>query len=284
MSKPEDKILSSLTNLIAQYENDLDFLHNRSMTRFDTTVLPQIVQDIIKLATAKSPSFSNVSATAVANFVLSHTFGQLRPVINDPIYSDDAIGINTYAIILARSGGGKDSTYQAITKATQSAMEYIDQQAKLEAEEVARSQYIKEMIKLNKDFDQSAVQRDDYADLAKKPEMAITSLGSTRGGLTSSLNRMAKSSFGIKSLFASELGLAIQSNSAIVDVLELFSILYDMGQSVAPEFKTEDAKEESVEGMFPNLLGISSPAPFYTEGNVRKLLLSVAKNNCNTSS
>lgn len=273
MSKPEDKILSSLTNLIAQYENDLDFLHNRSMTRFDTTVLPQIVQDIIKLATAKSPSFSNVSATAVANFVLSHTFGQLRPVINDPIYSDDAIGINTYAIILARSGGGKDSTYQAITKATQSATEYIDQQAKLEAEEVARSQYIKEMLKLNKDFDQSVVQRDDYADLAKKPEMPITSLGSTRGGLTSSLNRMAKSSFGIKSLFASEIGLAIQSNSSIVDVLELFSILYDMGQSVAPEFKTEDAKEESVEGMFPNLLGISSPAPFYTEGNVRKLLV-----------
>ena len=273
MSKPEDKILASLDNLIAQYKNELDFLHNRSMTRFDTTVLPQIVQDIIKLATAKSPSFSNVSATAVANFVLSHTFGQLRPVINDPIYSDDAIGINTYAIILARSGGGKDSTYQAITKATQSAMEYIDQQAKLEAEEVARVQYIKEMLKLNKDFDQSAVQRDDYADLAKKPEMAITSLASTRGGLTSSLNRMAKSSFGIKSLFASELGLAIQSNSSIVDVLELFSILYDMGQSVAPEFKTEDAKEESVEGMFPNLLGISSPAPFYTEGNVRKLLV-----------
>lgn len=273
MSKPEDKILASLDNLIAQYKNELDFLHNRSMTRFDTTVLPQIVQDIIKLATAKSPSFSNVSATAVANFVLSHTFGQLRPVINDPIYSDDAIGINTYAIILARSGGGKDSTYQAITKATQSAMEYIDQQAKLEAEEVARVQYIKEMLKLNKDFDQSAVQRDDYADLAKKAEMPITSLASTRGGLTSSLNRMAKSSFGIKSLFASELGLAIQSNSAIVDVLELFSILYDMGQSVAPEFKTEDAKEESVEGMFPNLLGISSPAPFYTEGNVRKLLV-----------
>ncbi len=92
-------------------------------------------------------------------------------------------------------------------------------------------------------------------------------------GLTTSLNRMAKSSFGTKSLFASELALAIQSNSGIVDVLELFSILYDMGQSVAPEFKTEEAKEESVEGMYPNFLGISSPAPFYTEGNVRKLLI-----------
>jgi hypothetical protein len=273
MSKPEDKILVALDNLVAQYEDELDFLHNRSMSKFDTSVLPQIMQDLIKVAVAKSPSFSNISATAVANFVLSHTFGQLRPVINDPIYSDDTIGINTYNIILSRSGSGKDSVYQAITKATHKAMEYIQNQQALEAEEVARAQYIKDMVKGNPEFDQSSVSKDDYADYVKKPEMAITNLASTRGGLTTSLNRMAKSNYGIKSLFASELGLAIQSNSSIVDVLELFSILYDMGQSVAPEFKTEDAKEESVNGMFPNLLGISSPAPFYTEGNVRKLLV-----------
>lgn len=271
--KPEDQILADLDNLVAQYEDELDFLHNRSMHRFDTTELPQIVQDIIKLATAKSPSFSNISATAVANFVLSHTFGQLRPTINDPIYSDDAIGVNTYSAIIARSGGGKDSTYQAITKATQSVQKYIEQQIELEAEEQARAQYIKDMSKGNPEFDESAVTKEDYIDFIKKPEMPITSLASTRGGLTSSLNKMAKSQFGVKSLFASELGMAIQSNSGIVDVLELFSILFDMGQSVAPEFKTEEAKEESVDGMFPNLLGISSPAPFYTEGNVRKLLV-----------
>ena len=271
--KLEDKILQNLNSLVSQYEADLGFLHNRSMHKFDTTVLPQIVQDLIKLATAKSPSFSNVSATAVANFVLSHTFGQLRPTINDPIYSDDAIGINTYAIILARSGGGKDSTYQAITKSLSSTMKYIEEQNMLELEEQARTKFIKDMKKGNPEFDESSVTKDDFADYVKKPEIAITSLASTRGGLTTSLNRMAKSSFGVKSLFASELGLAIQSNSGIVDVLELFSILYDMGQSVAPEFKTEDAKEESVNGMFPNLLGISSPAPFYTDGNVRKLLV-----------
>jgi len=271
--KPEDKILRSLDNLVAQYEAELDFLHNRSMDSFDTSILPPIIQDIIKLATAKTPSFSNISATAVANFVLSHTFGQLRPTINDPMYSDDSIGINTYSIILSRSGSGKDSTYNAIGKALSSVTEYINKQILLEAEEIARAQYIKDMAKSNPEFDESAVQKDDYADYIKKPEIPITSLSSTRGGLTSSLNRMDKSSYGVKSLFASELGLAIQSNSGIVDVLELFSILYDMGKSVAPEFKTDDAKEESVDGMFPNLLGISSPAPFYTDGNVRKLFV-----------
>lgn len=271
--KKEDEILQSLNSLVQQYEADLSFLHNRSMHKFDKKVLPQIVQDLIKLATAKSPSFSNVSATAVANFVLSHTFGQLRPTINDPIYSDDSIGINTYSMIIARSGGGKDSTYQAITKALKSVSKYVNDQALLEAEESARAHFIKDMKKGNPEFDESSVTKEDFADYIKKPEVPITSLASTRGGLTTSLNRMAKSSFGVKSLFASELGLAIQSNSGIVDVLELFSILYDMGQSVAPEFKTEDAKEESVDGMFPNLLGISSPAPFYTDGNVQKLLV-----------
>lgn len=271
--KPDEVVLAKLLKLTTDYEKDLEFLHNRNMGAFDTTVLPKIIQDFIKLATAKSPSFSNVSATAVTNFVLSHTFGQLRPTINDPIYSDDSIGLNTYAMILARSGGGKDSTYQAITKAVKSATEYINKQIELEAEEQARAQYIKDMSKSNPEFDEASVTKEAYSDYVKKSEIPITSLASTRGGLTSSLNKMAKSSFGVKSLFASELGLAIQSNSDITKVLELFSTLFDMGESVAPEFKTEDAKEESVNGMFPNFLGISSPAPFYTEGNVRKLLI-----------
>ena len=271
--KPEEVLLQDLQNLIAQYEAELDFLHNRSMHRFDISVLPKPILDMVRLATAKTPSFSNIAALSVANFVLSHTFGQLRPTINDPIYSDDIIGINTYSLILARSGGGKDSTYQALTKAISKADEFIQLQAFAEAEEMARTKYIKEMKRSNDKFDESQVTKIDYEDYIKKPEIPITSLGSSRGGLTTSLNRMSKSSFGTKSLFASELGLAIQSNSSIVEVLELFSILYDMGKSVAPEFKTEEAKEESVDGMYPNLLGISSPAPFYTEGNVRKLLI-----------
>jgi len=271
--KVEDQILTSLDSLIAQYKTELDFIQNRNMDRFDTTVLPQIMQDIVKLAVAKTPSFSNISAVAVANFVLSHMFGMLRPKINDSVYSDDTIGINTYGIIISRSGSGKDSVYQAITKATFQASEYIRELALAEAEEIARTKYIRAASKGVKDFDESTVTQEDYEEFIKPPEIPITSLSSSRGGLTTSMNRMAKSHFGTKSLFASELALAIQSNPAIVDVLELFSILYDMGQSVAPEFKTEDAKEESVSGMFPNLLGISSPAPFYQEGNVRKLLV-----------
>lgn len=271
--KQEDQIIESLKHLSNQYKAELTFLHNRNMTSFDVTVLPPIMQKMIKLAIAKTPSFSNISALAVANFVLGHLFGQLRPRINDPIYSDDEIGINTYTIALSRSGSGKDSTYQALTKATQLASDFIANQVLMEAQESARAKYIKDMTKGNPEFDESKVQLADYEDYIKTPEIPITSLQSTRGGLTTSLNRMARSNYGTKSLFSSELGMAIQGNSGIVDVLELFSILYDMGQSVAPEFKTEEAKEESVSGMFPNLLGISSPAPFYTEGNVRKLLI-----------
>ena len=271
--KVEERILSNLENLIAQYEAELTFLQNRSMNKFDTTQLPKVIQNMVKLATAKTPSFSNISAVAVSNFVLSHLFGQIRPVINDPIYSDDKIGINTYSIIISRSGSGKDSTYQALSKAVSEAHELIASQHLLELEEKAKQKFIRDAKKTTPDLDESTVTREAYEHIIDKPETTIASLGSTRGGLTTSLNRMAKHNFGIKSLFASELGLAIQSNSSIVEVLELFSTLYDMGESVSPEFKTQESKEESVNGMFPNLLGISSPAPFYTEGNVRKLLV-----------
>lgn len=271
--KIEEEILSDLKLLIMQYEEELTFLHNRNMSQFDVSMLPKVLQAMVKLATAKTPSFSNISAVAVANFVLSHMFGQVRPKINDPIYSDDSIGINTYSIIISRSGSGKDSTYQALSKATKSAMELIEKQHQMELEDKARKKFIRDVKKSDPNFDESQVTYKDFEHLLEKPEVPIASLASTRGGLTTSLNRMAKTPFGIKSLFASELGLAIQSNSSIVEVLELFSTLFDMGESVAPEFKTQDAKEESVNAMFPNLLGISSPAPFYTEGNVRKLLI-----------
>lgn len=176
--------------------------------------------------------------------------------------------------IFLTGNSGKDSTYQAITKATKSAIEYIQQAQSAEAEDKARHLYCKSMKQTNPDFDESAVQLDDYRDQIANPEMAITNLSSTRGGLTSSMNRMAHSEFGTKSIYSSELGMSIQSNSTIMEVLELFSVLFDMGKSVAPEFKTADSKEEAVVGQYVNLLGISSPTPFYNqEGNVRKLFV-----------
>ena len=270
----ESDIRNDIDNLIEQYEQELEFLYDRNMKKFDTSKVPKIIQDMIKLAVAKSNSFSNISALTVANFVLSHTFGQVRPHIDDPIYSDDAIGINSYNLLISKSGSGKDSTYQVLMKAVKSSLEYVQDLQKDELEDKARKYYISTMKKDNPDFDESTVTRESYKDLIKPLEMPITSLSSSRGGLTSSLNKMSKNTYLTKSLFASEVGLAIQSNSMIVEVLELFSVLFDMGRSVAPEFKTQDAKEEPVEGMYVNLLGISSPTPFYQEnGNVRKLLV-----------
>ena len=179
--KVEERILSNLENLIAQYEAELTFLQNRSMNKFDTTQLPKVIQNMVKLATAKTPSFSNISAVAVSNFVLSHLFGQIRPVINDPIYSDDKIGINTYSIIISRSGSGKDSTYQALSKAVSEAHELIASQHLLELEEKAKQKFIRDAKKTTPDLDESIITRDAYEHIIDKPETTIASLGSTRG-------------------------------------------------------------------------------------------------------
>ena len=81
--KVEERILSNLENLIAQYEAELTFLQNRSMNKFDTTQLPKVIQNMVKLATAKTPSFSNISAVAVSNFVLYGNILLLKTIISN---------------------------------------------------------------------------------------------------------------------------------------------------------------------------------------------------------
>ena len=158
-------------------------------------------------------------------------------------------------------------------KAVNDSIEYINTLQQKELENKAKQLHINKMKKDNPNFNEEEVSKESYKDFIKPIETPITGLNSSRGGLTTSLNRMSKNTYHTKSLFASELGLAVQSNSMIVEVLELFSTLYDMGKSVAPEFKTQESKEEPVDGMYMNLLGISSPTPFYQEGNVKKLLV-----------
>lgn len=273
MTQIEIEIKEKLKKLIAQYADvpELQFLHNRNMNSFDITQVPKTMQDFVKLVTSKSPSFSNISALAVANFVISNLFGQIRARIYDPIYSDDMLGLNTYSTLIARSGQGKDSAYQALVKATTSATEFINELQKEEAREKARIKFCKQMKQGNPEFNELEVKLEDYQDLIKPIEDPIGNLDSTRGGITSSLNTMEKENYGTQSFYSSEFGMAIQTGKDISKVFELFSTLFDMGKSVSPKFKTEESKEESVNGMFINFLGVSSPTPFYqAEGRVRK--------------
>lgn len=169
---------------------------------------------------------------------------------------------------------GKDITYNALKAAVKQATEYVETKQKQELEERARRLYIRSASKDIPDFDETAVKLEDYQDTIPVPETSVTNLASTRGGISTSLNKMARTNYGVKSLFASELAMAIQGNAGIMEVLELFSVLFDNGASVAPEFKTQESKELDINDAFVNLLGISSPAPFYQQdSNVRKLLV-----------
>ena len=77
---------------------------------------------------------------------------------------------------------------------------------------------------------------------------------------------MARSKYGVTSIFASEFALSVQTNPNVMDVFELVSTLYDSGTSKAPSFKTEDSRETSVSDAYINLLGVTSAAPFYERG------------------
>lgn len=273
--KKEQIVKEKLETLIKLYEEkpELAFLKEMSLTAYDTSKLPSVIKSMVELA-IKRTAFPTVSSLAIANFTLSHLFGQLRPKIVSNEYSPDTLGINTYTIVISRSGSSKDRTYNSLSKAACKALEYIENKKKIEAEETAKAHYIKINSKTDPDFDPQMVTRDDWEIYIKPAPSILTDLQASRGGITSDLNKIAKSKYGVTSLFDSEFALAVQTSENAVDIFKLVSVLYDNGKSVAPSFKSDEAKEESVDDAFMNMLGVTSAAPFYERGGrVRKILV-----------
>lgn len=273
----EQKIKNSLDLLIEDYENTTDFLNHSKDDSFDMERLPKIIRGMTAIVTAKSDQFSNIAAVTMSTFVLSNLFGQFRPVISDPVYSDDDLTPNFYSIILAKSGGGKDLSFNTLKKACEKASKYLQNLRLEEEKEFAKQRFIKDTKKNNPDFNINEITEADYQDFIEPVQEDFSTIGSSRGGITTSLNKLAKKTYGTKSIFSSELGMAIKTSPFASEVVELASILYDMGSVQAAEYKSNESKEESIKSMFINFMGISAPAVFYQDGPARNFLVPLIK-------
>lgn len=273
LQKEEKEAITKWLNLINYFEQEIDLIPLNKTKTFDLTVLPSIVQDLVQVALTKTPSFANITATSIVTFCLSELFGQLRPRIVDSIYSPDSLGLPYYSIVLSGSGSGKDSTYNAMKTAMRSAYEYIEKLKTDEIEDIAKKIFIAQMKREDPDFDITTVRQEHYQHLVKPPEETTISLRSTRGGITSSLNRLDRYQWGTKSMFSSEFAMAMQGSGTVTEVFELFSEMFDNGSAASPEFKTEENKEKPITDKFINMLGISSPTMFYTDEAVKNKLI-----------
>jgi len=263
----KQKIQDSINNLIKEYEEELPYL-KIDTSKYDVSKLPSVMQGMVRFSILQSPSFSNIAATAISTFVLSSLFGQLRVKINDTIYSEQMLGVNSYTILISRSGSGKDRTFRSLQEVCSKAFDYIEMLQKEELEEKAKNKFIRMMKKDNPKFDETKVIPEDYADLIEPLEAKFVTLGSSRAGLVSSLNRLHNQSYGNKNVFASELGMSIQSSPYVLEIIELLSGLYDMGEMSMNEYKTAESKEKAIKSQYMNFMGISAPAPFYIKDSV----------------
>lgn len=265
------KRTEAIKNLITLYERDLGSVLDVG-SRFDISRLPIQIQDIIKVITAKAPSFSNIAALGVANYGISHLLGQLRPKINSHIYSSNLIGCNIYSIVISNSGTGKSSSANAVLSAFEPAFQLIEGQRKFKQLELA-----KEIALQNARQDDSKLTIADITDamaqpFIKKLPRITASASSTRGGIATLTSKLQQEDYGNLSIMIDELGLALKSGNTIDEVLTFLTEAFDMGRNEAPEFKGEDVKEESIEGMYTNLMAHTSPKIVFGYESVREKL------------
>lgn len=265
------KRTEAIKNLIQLYERDLGPILSVG-SKFDIDRLPTEIQDIVKVVTAKAPSFSNIAALGVANYGIAHTLGQLRPKINSTVYSSNLIGANVYSIIISNSGTGKSSSANAVLSAFEPALQMIEQQRKQ-----TQLNQAKQIALQNAQKDDPKLTINDITDAMAMPFIkplprTTASASSTRGGLASLLGKMQNEQYGNLSVLIDELGLALKSGNTIDEVLAFLTECFDMGKSEAPEFKSDEVKESSIEGMYTNLMAHTSPKIVFGYDSVREKL------------
>jgi len=267
---PEER-LDNVRHIVKLYETELASVIKVS-DKFEVDRLPNIVQQGIKLVTAKSPGFSNISSCTTVNFVFNHLLGQLRPVINDAVYSPDQLSINYYAINISGSGSGKDASVTTMKSACSTAFQLIKVEREKQEEERAKRIALREKQKEVPNAVESDLVYSDYVDFIRELEDLEMGSKTTSGGLSSKLNRMATSEFGIPCVVMGEFGLALKSGKTTEEVLEMLGILYDMGNAPAPSYKTAEVREAAIESMYPNALLHSSPKIIFGDERVSETI------------
>jgi hypothetical protein len=268
MAATTEERLVAIKHIVKLFEVELKDIISVD-DRFDITRLPSIIQDVIKLATAKSPAFSNISACTTGNTVFMHLLAQLRPKINDITYSNDILGINYLGINIAGSGSGKDSTYSTISKACDTAFKLITQERKDQEEKRARSIALREKRKDDPNAVDADLTYSDYFDFIRPLPTTIAEASSTRGGIVSNLTEHQSREYGALLVIMNEFGLALKTNSTVSEILELLGTLYDQGNASTQMFKTVEVREQAIESTYPNALLHSSPRIIFGDERVR---------------
>ncbi len=268
MTATPDERREAVQHLVNLYQKELE-KELAVDNKLDITRLPTIVQDGIKLVTAKSPAFSNISAATTVNYLYMHLVSQLRPTINDITYSPDNLGINYYGINLATSGSGKDASLNTMKAACKTAFDLIHTEREEQELERAKSIALREMKKDNPSATEDDITFANYEEYLRELPPTTIEAKSTRGGAVNVITRMQNQKFGNLGLVSNEFGLALKQNNTIEELLEMLGSLFDMGVTEQQAFKTVEVREQSIDGMYPNTLMHSSPKIVFGDERVR---------------
>jgi len=255
--------------LVIEYEKILKDVIKVGNT-FEPNRLTKVMQDAIALVTAKSPAFSTVAAATTAMYGFNHVIGQLRPRINDSVYSNDIIGLPFIGVVLSSSGSGKDSAYQAIMKTCDTAMNKIKQYIYEEELERAKLLAFKTLQADNISIQLDEITEDDCKQFMRRLPQTEGDDTSTKSGLIAELNKIASYSLSALSIQMTEFGTSLKSSGPAQEILQLLIVLYDMGKTSVSILKTEELKVDDIYDSYVSALLHSSPKSIFGDAKVRE--------------
>jgi hypothetical protein len=176
----QDERVKRIQKLIAEYRVNLaeDI---RVSDKFEISRLPTAIQNVVQLVVADTPAFSNIAALLSVNYSIAQLIGQLRPVIDDSVYSRDRIGINTYNVLASGSGSGKSSSINKLADVFQPASYLIETIRQSKKVETAKTIAFDGFKKANPSLSKEDMQEGDYTEFIGDLPRTTVGADSTRG-------------------------------------------------------------------------------------------------------
>lgn len=168
--------------------------------------------------------------------------------LRKPIQLHDGTIVPTNAIVFALAGSGvsKDKSLNAVRKSLSYGYSQIEDMRKEHAREKAEN-----LARLEGD------DPENWAKYYKAPKPLQAGLGTVEG-LMHHFAEIAENPRGAGSIMSSEIGSELQNNSAMVDIIKVISIAYDLGNIPPKIVKSHENQTSEVKGLPINALFFGS--------------------------
>lgn len=223
-----------------------------------TGPLPDIIHRIAEAIPSQTIADTMKYTIAISEIILYAS--QFRRNIHH--WDGTPVPINSVGFIVAKSGGGKDSSVNAVRKCFATGYTMINDKRKALAKQQA-------IVLAREAGDVNPTDWETYKSYFRAPNPLFVA-PSTTEGFIQHLNDLDNDGIGAGYMYTGEIGAELAGSTLIIENIKVISELYDIGNKEVKVLKARENQSKEIKGLPVSALFQGSPANLLYDESIKK--------------